>query len=72
MTRYDNHREEMSELEYRRASPKSTSLTCPASVKMMFAGLQIPMDDPFSCAYSRASAICRAIAVTSPSSIRPC
>ena len=42
------------------AKPKSSTFTTPSGVAMMFPGLRSRWVMPFSCAASRASAICRA------------
>ena len=47
------------------ASPKSSTLTTPSGVILMLAGFRSRWTMPFSCAASRASAICRAIASAS-------
>lgn len=39
-------------------TPKSRILTLPPAATLMFAGLRSRWMMPFSCAYSRASAIC--------------
>ena len=47
------------------ARPKSSTLTTPAGVTLMFAGLRSRWTMPLSCAAARASAICRAVSRTS-------
>ena len=53
------------------ARPKSRTLTLPSGVTLTFAGLRSRWTIPFSCAASRASAICRAMARASSSGSGP-
>ena len=53
------------------ASPKSSTFTLPSGVTLMLAGLRSRWTMPFSCAYSSASAIWRAIGSASSIGIGP-
>ena len=53
------------------ARPKSRTLTLPSGVTLTFAGLRSRWTMPFSCASSRASAICFAMATASSTGIAP-
>ena len=53
------------------ARPKSSTFTFPSGVTFTFAGLRSRWTMPFSCASSRASAICRAIATASSTGTGP-
>ncbi len=58
-------------LSHALARPKSSTLTVPSGRSLMLAGLRSRWTIPCSCAASRASAICSAIAVASSIGIGP-